>query len=61
MIYDPIPVSRDKVATIDLDQLQTEAERLVSLLKDRQPGLMTWNEMLRSRLIRIRQMLEPTK
>jgi hypothetical protein len=27
---------------LDLDALETEAKRLVSLLKDRQPGLMSW-------------------
>ena len=57
MIYEPIPVARDKVATIDLDQLQAEAEQLVLLLKDRQPGLFSWGDMLRSRMIRIRQLL----
>lgn len=35
---------------IDLDELQGEAEKLVSLLKDRQPGLMTWNDFMRERL-----------
>ena len=35
---------------INLDELQQEAEKLVSLLKDRQPGLMTWNEFIQERL-----------
>ncbi len=27
---------------IDMDQLEIEAQRLLGLLRDRQPGLMTW-------------------
>lgn len=37
----------------DLDELQQEAEKLVALLKDRQPGLMTWGMFLRDRLTRL--------
>ncbi len=33
-----------------LDQLQSEAERLLSLLKDREVGLFTWWEMLNRRV-----------
>lgn len=32
-----------KERVIDLDRLQQEAENLLSLLKNRQPGLATWN------------------
>jgi hypothetical protein len=35
---------------VNLDELQTEAERLVALLKDRQPGLMSWNGFLKERI-----------
>ena len=35
---------------INLDDLQQEAEKLLSLLKDRHPGLMTWNDFMRKRL-----------
>ncbi|MBI2482262.1 MAG: hypothetical protein HYV76_01730 [Candidatus Vogelbacteria bacterium] len=35
---------------INLDDLQQETEKLLSLLKDRQPGLMTWNEFMQERL-----------
>lgn len=35
---------------VNLDDLQQEAEKLLFLLKDRQPGLMTWNERLHERL-----------
>lgn len=33
-----------------LDELQVEAEKLLSLLRDRQPGLVTWNKFLLQRL-----------
>ena len=35
---------------INLDELQQEIEKLLVLLKDRQPGLMSWNEFVRKRL-----------
>jgi len=35
---------------INLDDLQQEAEKLLALLEDRQPGLMTWNEFMQKRL-----------
>lgn len=35
---------------VNLDELQQEAEKLLSLLNDRQPGLMTWNEFLHERI-----------
>ena len=35
-------IAEDKV---NLDELQVEAQRLVKLLEDRQPGLMTWHMM----------------
>lgn len=35
---------------VNLDELQQEAEKLLALLNDRQPGLMTWNEFLHERL-----------
>lgn len=42
---------------MNLDQLQQEAEKLVSLLKDRQLGLMTWHMLLEERLKAIKQMI----
>lgn len=51
-----IDASPEKEKGIDLDELQSEAEKLVSLLKDRQPGLMTWNNFLRERLEAIHQL-----
>lgn len=33
-----------------LDEIQQEAEKLLALLKDRQPGLSTWNEFMQERL-----------
>jgi hypothetical protein len=35
---------------INLDELQQETEKLLALLKDKQPGLMTWNEFVHERL-----------
>lgn len=40
----------DSSKGVSLDELQQETEKLLSLLKDRQPGLMTWNEFMRERL-----------
>jgi hypothetical protein len=34
---------------VDLDNLQTEVEKLLSLLKHREPGLMSWNMFLLER------------
>lgn len=39
--------------TISLDDLQQETERLLAFLRDRQPGLMTWNGFMRERLQRL--------
>lgn len=38
---------------MNLDQLQIEAQRLVALLQDRQPGLMTWRDSLHRRIMAI--------
>jgi len=35
---------------VNLDELQQEVEKLLALLNDRQPGLMTWNEFMWERL-----------
>lgn len=35
---------------VDLDELQEEAEKIVALLKDRHPGLITWNNLLLERV-----------
>lgn len=41
---------------INLDKLQRETEKLLALLKDRQPGLMTWNDFLRDRLTNLHKL-----
>jgi len=38
---------------ISLDELQEETEKLLALLKDRQPGLMTWNMFMHDRLTKM--------
>lgn len=43
---------------MNLDELQSEVEKLLSLLKNRQPGLFTWNDFLAERLKNIKQMIE---
>ncbi len=35
---------------MDLDELESEVEKLLALLRNRQPGLMTWNMFLGERL-----------
>ena len=42
--------AEDEKKGINLDDLQQETEKLLALLKDRQPGLMTWNEFMQERL-----------
>lgn len=42
---------------MNLDKLQAEVEKLLSLLKDRQPGLTTWNMFLEERLKTIQKMI----
>ncbi len=43
--------------TIDLDELQYEAEKLVSLLQDRHPDLMSWNDWLFRRLTKLKELI----
>jgi hypothetical protein len=43
---------------MNLDELQLETEKLLSLLKDRQTGLITWNSFLRDRLCTIHALIE---
>ena len=42
--------SDDDRDRIDLNDLQQETEKLLTLLEDRQPGMTTWNEFVRERL-----------
>lgn len=42
---------------MNLDELQNETEKLLSLLKDRQPGTMGWNMFMKDRLQNIANML----
>ncbi len=46
--YDPSEL--EVICGVNLDELQEETEKLLALLKDRQPGLMTWHEFLHERL-----------
>jgi len=41
---------------INLDELQQETQKLMALLKDRQPGLTTWNQFLQERLTNLHQL-----
>ena len=43
---------------MNLDEVQTEVEKLLSLLNDRQPGTMTWNSFLSERLHTIHGLIE---
>ena len=43
---------------INLDELQTETEKLLSLLKDRQPGLYTWNTFMFERLAILKGLID---
>jgi hypothetical protein len=38
---------------INLDELQQETEKLLALLRDRQPGMFTWNDFLVERMTKI--------
>jgi len=42
---------------MDLDKLQAEVEKLLSLLHDRQPGLISWNMFMEERLKSIVDMI----
>lgn len=48
---DAPPTTHDVWA--DLNSVQEEAQRLVAILNDRHPGLMTWNMMLAQRLEKV--------
>lgn len=43
---------------MNLNELQAEVEKLLALLQDRQPGLMSWNMLLNERLQSIQKMIE---
>ncbi len=53
--FGPCPALQDS-ATIDLDELQEEAEKLLDLLKNREQGLSTWNDFLALRLRNLHQL-----
>lgn len=44
---------------MNLDELQVEVEKLLSLLKDRQPGLVTWHMFIGERLKALKKMIDP--
>lgn len=48
-------VQSERVISMDLDKLQSECERLVLLLKDRQQGMFTWNMAVAERLQAIKK------
>lgn len=48
-----------KPKSINLDDLQWEAEGLMTLLKDREPGLMSWNMLLKDKLKNIHEIIKP--
>jgi hypothetical protein len=41
---------------MNLDELEKETEKLLSLLRDRQPGLFTWRGFMKERLENIVRM-----
>ncbi len=43
---------------MNLDELQIEVEKLLSLLKDRQIGVLAWNMFLTERLRSIQEMIK---
>ena len=43
---------------MNLDELQTEVEKLLALLKDRERGLMSWNMLLAEKLKTIKALIE---
>lgn len=54
----PMPhIEPTESTTIDLNELRSEAERLVQLLKDRHSGLSTWNAALVRRLLSIKELI----
>ena len=40
----------DTVGGVNLDELQSEVENLLALIRNRQPGLMSWNKFMREHL-----------
>jgi uncharacterized protein YlxW (UPF0749 family) len=44
---------------INLDELQREVEKLQALLNDRQPGHMSWNQLLHERLQNLHALIAP--
>lgn len=58
VFYKMYPNEKPKEKGINLDELQSEAEKLVSLLKDRNLGLMAWNESLSKQVKSLRDLLD---
>lgn len=57
---DCIPAGAEdkKERTVDLDKLEDLCRRTFMLLKNREPGIITWNEMLGERVKELREMLK---
>lgn len=53
-----LPPGSPAVGPDPLDEIETEASRLVGLLRDRQPGLRTWNGMLAERMQTLRTLID---
>lgn len=43
---------------INLDDLEWEAQGLLNLLKERELGLMSWNMMLKDKIVNLRKLTE---
>jgi hypothetical protein len=43
--------------SVDLDELQRETEKLLALLRDRHPGLITWSVAVGSQVSKLRQLI----
>ncbi len=49
--------NEDMVSGIDLDDLQSRCEKLLSVLKDRHPGLYVWNQTLKQLLMGLNRII----
>lgn len=43
---------------INLDDLEWEVQGLLTLLKDRELGLMSWNRLLKEKIVNLRKLTE---
>lgn len=51
------PTDKIRAQKVGIDDLREEAEKLLSILRDPQPGLFTWHQAAHERLVGMRDLI----